>query len=115
MEQGKQIVVVAGATGRTGKLIVEELVARGYQVRAMVRSAAQAYVLQREGVELAEGDLTSVDSLEKIMEGAQYLISAIGSKKPFNKEENNRVDNMGNQTGKRCATHGSYLLHRRGQ
>jgi uncharacterized protein YbjT (DUF2867 family) len=97
MEQGKQIVVVAGATGRTGKLVVEELVARGYQVRAMVRSAAQAYVLQREGVELAEGDITSVDSLEKIMKGAQYLISAIGSKKPFNKQENNRVDNMGNQ------------------
>jgi len=97
MEQVKQIVVVAGATGRTGKLIVNELVTRGYLVRAMVRSAALAGALQREGVELAEGDLTSVDSLEKIMEGAQYLISAIGSKKPFNKEENNRVDNMGNQ------------------
>ena len=97
MEKNREIVVVAGATGRTGRLIVEELLNRSYQVRAMVRSAAQAGALQREGVELAEGDLTSIDSLEKIIEGAHYLISAIGSKKPFNKEENNRVDNMGNQ------------------
>ena len=97
MENDRQIVVVAGATGRTGKLVVEELLARGYQVRAMVRSAAQACALQREGVELAEGDLTSINSLEKIIEGAHYLISAIGSKKPFNKQENNKVDNMGNQ------------------
>jgi uncharacterized protein YbjT (DUF2867 family) len=97
MEKNREIVVVAGATGRTGNLIVNELVTRGYLVRAMVRSAALAGALQREGVELAEGDLTSVDSLEKIMEGAQYLISAIGSKKPFNKQENNRVDNLGNQ------------------
>jgi uncharacterized protein YbjT (DUF2867 family) len=97
MEKGRETVVVAGATGRTGKLIVEELVNRGYHVRAMVRSVAQACALQREGVEILEGDLTSVESLEKIMEGAQYLISAIGSRKPFNKQENNRVDNMGNQ------------------
>jgi uncharacterized protein YbjT (DUF2867 family) len=97
MEKNREIIVVAGATGRTGKLVVEELLVRGYQVRAMVRSAAQACALQREGVELVEGDLTSPESLKKIMDGAHFLISAIGSKKPFNKEENNRVDNMGNQ------------------
>ena len=97
MEKNREIVVVAGATGRTGRLIVEELLNRGYQVRAMVRSASQTSSLQREGVELVEGDLTSPESLKKIMDGAHFLISAIGSKKPFNKEENNRVDNMGNQ------------------
>ena len=97
MEQGKEIVVVAGATGRTGRFVVEEALKRGYMVRAMVRSASQSSGLQREGVELAEGDLTSPASLEKVMEGAQYLISAIGSKKPFSSTENNKVDNMGNQ------------------
>ena len=97
MEKNREIIVVAGATGRTGRLIVEELLNRGYQVRAMVRSASQTSSLQREGVKLVEGDLTSPESLKKIMDGAHFLISAIGSKKPFNKEENNRVDNMGNQ------------------
>jgi len=103
MENDRQIVVVAGATGRTGRLIVEELITKGYFVRAMVRSAALASALQREGVELIEGDLTSPASLEKVMEGAHFLISAIGSRKPFSKQENNRVDNMGNQNLARAA------------
>jgi uncharacterized protein YbjT (DUF2867 family) len=103
MEQGKEIVVVAGATGRTGRLVAEELISRCYLVRAMVRSAALACTLQKEGVEIIEGDLASVESLEKIMQGAHYLISAIGSKKPFNKQENNKVDNMGNQNLARAA------------
>jgi uncharacterized protein YbjT (DUF2867 family) len=92
-----QLVVVAGATGRTGRLVVKELLARGYNVRALVRSAASAAALQQEGVEIAEGDLGSVQSLERAMEGALFLISAVGSKKPFSSKENNAVDNMGNQ------------------
>ncbi len=97
MAEEKKIVVVAGATGRTGKLVVEELAKRNFQVRAMVRSASSASWLQQEGVQVVEGDLTSITSLEKVMEGAQFVISAIGSKKPFNKKENNKVDNIGNQ------------------
>jgi uncharacterized protein YbjT (DUF2867 family) len=37
------------------------------------------------------------------MEGAQYLISAIGSKKPFSGSENDKIDNMGNQNLARAA------------
>lgn len=96
MDKEKSIVVVAGATGRTGRLVVEELINRGFQVRAVVRSASSASWLQQERVQVIEGDLTSTASLEKIMEGAQFVISAIGSKKPFSKRENNKVDNMGN-------------------
>ena len=41
--------------------------------------------------------------LEKAMEGAQYVISAIGSKKPFSGAENDKIDNMGNQNLARAA------------
>ncbi|MBW1854005.1 MAG: NmrA family NAD(P)-binding protein, partial [Deltaproteobacteria bacterium] len=34
MAEEKKIVVVAGATGRAGSLIVEEALKKGYQVRA---------------------------------------------------------------------------------
>jgi len=97
MVEEKKIVFVAGATGRTGKLVVEELLKRGFLVRAMVRSVSTATWLQRKDVELLEGDLSSIASIERIMEGAHFVISAIGSRKPFSKRENNRVDNMGNQ------------------
>lgn len=100
MEGKKGIVVVAGATGRAGSFVVEELLKRGYQVRALLVKPfdpPQPPGLQRDGVELHYGDMTSVESLAKVMEGAQFVISAIGSKKPFSKKENDKIDNMGNQ------------------
>jgi len=103
MEREKKIVVVAGATGRTGRLMVGELIDRGFQVRALVRSTSSASWLQQEGVQLVEGEITSVESLEHIMEGAQFVISALGSKNPFSKKESNKVDNMGNQNLARAA------------
>jgi uncharacterized protein YbjT (DUF2867 family) len=103
MGKENQIVAVAGATGRTGRLIVQELAARGYNVRALVRSAAAVSIQQQQGIELAEADLSSPESLERALEGAAFLISAIGSKKPFSARENNAVDNMGNQNLTRAA------------
>lgn len=103
MGSEKGMVVVAGATGRTGRLIVEELAKKGFSVRAIVRSAARASWLNQEGVAVVEGDITSVTSLERIMEGAHFVISALGSKKPFSKRENNKVDNLGNQNLARAA------------
>ena len=100
----EKTVVVAGATGRAGRLVVQELLKRGYKVRAlMVPPFDSAPTCGLTGVECAEGDLTSVPVLEKAMDGAQFLISAIGSKKPFSGAENNKIDNMGNQNLTRAA------------
>jgi uncharacterized protein YbjT (DUF2867 family) len=94
------LVVVAGAGGRAGRCVVLELVKRGYRVRAISR---QTPVQAQSGVEYVQADLSSVASLEKTMEGAQFVISAIGSKKPFSKAENDKIDNMGNQNLARAA------------
>jgi uncharacterized protein YbjT (DUF2867 family) len=97
MKNAMPIVVVAGATGRTGRLIVTELLNRGYSVRALVRSAANVELPCQEDLEIVEADLAAPQSLEGALSGATFLISAIGSKKPFSSKENNAVDNMGNQ------------------
>jgi uncharacterized protein YbjT (DUF2867 family) len=97
MEQEKNIAAVAGATGRTGSLIVRELLQQGYRVRAMVRVPARAAGLRQQGCDVVEADITAPESLEHALRGAAFLISAIGSRKPFNSSENNRVDNQGNQ------------------
>ena len=96
----KKIVVVAGAGGRAGRFVVQELVKRGCRVRAISRQAAAQL---QQGVEYVQADLSSVASLEKVMQGAQFVISAIGSKKPFSKAENDKIDNMGNQNLARAA------------
>lgn len=102
----KQTVVIAGATGRVGRLIVDEVLAQGFSARAILVppfDSPDQPEFKEKNVEMVEGDLTDVASLEKAVEGADYLISAIGSKKPFSKKENNKIDNLGNQNLARAA------------
>jgi len=93
-------VAVAGATGRVGRLIVKELLEQGYTVRAILVppfDALEQPELAQARVEMIEANLTQLQSLERAVAGADFLISAIGSRKPFNTAELDRIDNMGNQ------------------
>jgi uncharacterized protein YbjT (DUF2867 family) len=77
---GGELVLVAGATGRTGKEVVTQLVARNYRVRALVRDAAKAQGTFPAGVELvSRRRARSSRSLAKSMKGVKYVISTIGA------------------------------------
>lgn len=65
--------VVTGATGLLGSHIVEQLVARGERVRALVRSTSDVSFLKRLGVELLVGDLDNAESLRKAVSGADVV------------------------------------------
>jgi nucleoside-diphosphate-sugar epimerase len=52
------IVLVAGAHGRLGSRVVALLLRRGYFVRALVRTPAQAAVLHDAGAEAVVADLS---------------------------------------------------------
>jgi uncharacterized protein YbjT (DUF2867 family) len=74
-----ETVLVAGATGRTGKHVVEQLLTRDYRVRALVRDAAKARAELPSGVEIVTADVRDPKTLEAPMKGAMYVISAIGA------------------------------------
>jgi uncharacterized protein YbjT (DUF2867 family) len=75
-----ELVLVAGASGRTGQQIVRELRATGFRVRALVRDAeAASAVLGAEGIEYAVGDVRQRATLDSAMQGVRYAISAIGA------------------------------------
>jgi uncharacterized protein YbjT (DUF2867 family) len=76
---GKGVVVVAGATGRTGRLIVKHLHEEGYDVRAMVRSMDKGRSVLGERVSMVQADVTVPASLPPLVDGADYVISAIGT------------------------------------
>jgi NADP-dependent 3-hydroxy acid dehydrogenase YdfG len=57
------LVVVAGATGGTGRAVVRNLVAQGYQVRAFVRDEAKARVVLGDEVGYATGDVRDIASI----------------------------------------------------
>jgi uncharacterized protein YbjT (DUF2867 family) len=77
------LVVVAGANGRTGKLIVAQLAAANWKVRALVRDLAKAEDLAADRVEVRAADVRDPKSLAVALKGATYLISAIGASGGF--------------------------------
>jgi uncharacterized protein YbjT (DUF2867 family) len=60
-------VLVVGATGSIGRLVVEEAARQGHAVRALVRDARKAD--QIPDVEIVVGDLTRPDTLPAAVDG----------------------------------------------
>ncbi|MEO7387423.1 MAG: SDR family oxidoreductase [Gammaproteobacteria bacterium] len=73
-------VLVAGATGQTGKLIVSELLAGGYKVRALARDTVKARQALGDGIEYVQGDVKDPASLTAAVAGTDAVISAIGAR-----------------------------------
>ena len=76
MAQSK-LVLVTGATGKQGGAVVEALLTRGHQVRALTRNSASpaAKRLREQGIEIAVGDLTDHDSLVPAIRGADVVFA----------------------------------------
>jgi len=71
--------LVAGATGKTGSLVVAELQRQGYPVRAFVRDTAKAAERLGPEVEAAAGDLKDADSIAAALGGVGAVINAAGA------------------------------------
>ncbi len=67
---------VTGGTGFLGRRLIEVLVARGWTVRALHRSPADAARLRNLGAEPAQGDLTDAQSLRRGLAGAEVVFHA---------------------------------------
>lgn len=64
--------LVTGATGKTGAPTVEQLLALGYPVRALVRDKdARSQRLKALGAEVIEGSLEDLSDLRNAMRGVQ--------------------------------------------
>jgi len=70
-------IVVIGANGATGRLVVDEALARGHEVVAFVRDAAQVTRTDAR-LTVAQGDALDPVSVTAALEGADAVISAIG-------------------------------------
>lgn len=70
-------VLVTGATGNTGRPLVELLRRRGVAVRAMVRSAADSGAFAGAGVETVVADFDAPDALAEALAGVEraYLVT----------------------------------------
>jgi len=74
-----EVILVAGATGKTGSQIVRQLQDQNYKVRALVRDATRAADRLGPDVELVVGDVTDPATVAPAMAGVSRVISAIGA------------------------------------
>jgi len=69
--------LVLGATGGTGRLIVRQALARGHDVTALVRSPEKGREL--EGATLIAGDARDEAALRNALKGRDAVVSALGT------------------------------------
>ena len=69
------MIFVTGATGYTGRYVVDELLAGGESVRCLVRASSQVQGLEQPGVSLVEGDLEQPNSVNDAIAGCSAVIS----------------------------------------
>ncbi len=68
-------IFVTGSTGLVGSHAVEEALARGHRVRALVRPTSDTSWLDRWGVEKVVGDLENPEALRQGAEGADWIFN----------------------------------------
>ncbi len=73
---------VIGATGRTGREIVEQALARGHHVTAFVRSP-ESITLKNERLTVIKGNAMDENELFNAMQNHDAVLSALGPRKPF--------------------------------
>jgi putative NADH-flavin reductase len=73
---------VIGATGRTGREIVEQALARSHHVTAFVRSP-ESITLKNERLTVLKGNAMDENQLFNAMQNHDAVLSALGPRKPF--------------------------------
>ena len=88
-------VLVTGAAGFLGGHLVEMLLERGDEVRAMVRLVEDASHLRKlDGVEVVHGDLTDRESLKYAVQGIQRVYNVAAKTGPWGLEKEYEAVNV---------------------
>ncbi|BAY35176.1 NmrA family protein (plasmid) [Nostoc carneum NIES-2107] len=83
---------VAGATGETGRRIVQELIAHKIPVRALVRDTEKAREILPAEAELVVGDVLKPETLTEALGDSTVLLCATGAKPSFDPTGPYKVD-----------------------
>lgn len=71
-------VVVFGSTGKTGLLVIQEALKKGYEVVAYARKP-EKITLSHPQLSVVSGELDAIDAMKGALNGADAVISLLGS------------------------------------
>ncbi|MFI1728264.1 SDR family oxidoreductase [Streptomyces acidicola] len=79
MTTAPMTVLVVGATGSIGRLVVAESIARGHTTRALVRDAARGRRRLPAEAQITVGDVTDPGTLPQAVNGVDAVVLTLGS------------------------------------
>lgn len=71
---------IFGASGRTGRPLVQQALDAGHSVNALVRTPA-TFPMQHERLTVVQGDAMDLDAVEKVVRGTDAVLSVLGQTK----------------------------------
>jgi uncharacterized protein YbjT (DUF2867 family) len=88
-------VLVIGATGGTGRQLVQQALDQGHQVTAFVRNPSKLQI-EHANLRVVKGDVLDYTSVESAMRGQSAVLCALGHKRFFypNKIQSNGMRNI---------------------
>jgi putative NADH-flavin reductase len=104
--------VVLGATGRTGRLVVEQALAASHTVTALVRSP-EKLTMSNSNLRVIAGQATNTSDTSRALEGADAVISTLGGKGSVIADSTQAIVAAAGQAGvKRVVVLSSWLVER---
>lgn len=88
------LVLVLGATGETGKLVVKSLQAKHIPVRVLVRDEDKTREFQSPGLEIIVGDPLNSHDEQRTLTGVRAAISVLGTRSSNDLDEIEAVENQ---------------------
>lgn len=70
-------IAVFGASGRTGRPLVEQALAAGHTVMALVRDPQRVPIVH-ERLQVVRGDIASAESVKQVVRGSDVVLVALG-------------------------------------
>jgi uncharacterized protein YbjT (DUF2867 family) len=104
--------VVLGATGRTGRLVVEQALAADHTVTALVRSP-EKLAMHSSNLRAITGEVTDPSAVAQALEGADAAISTLGGSGSVIADSTSAIVAAAGQTGvRRVVVLSSWLVDR---
>jgi uncharacterized protein YbjT (DUF2867 family) len=105
--------VVLGATGRTGRLVVEQALAAGHTVTALVRSPEKLTV-RNSSLRVVAGKATDAADVARALEGADAVLSTLGGNGSVIADSTRAIVEAAHQTGvRRVVVLSSFFVERK--
>ncbi len=90
-----KVVLLAGASGQNGRVVLKDLTALGVRVRAMTRNAASARKDIGANYDWIEADVTRPETLAAATSGVNIVISAVATAMPIGSNRPEKADYEG--------------------